>query len=84
MSIKEKIQKELADLKAWSQEANMQAHLAASEANSELRKVWMETEQNVAKLEARLSDLGEGAEKELEGMLANVKSDWEKLKKSRS
>ena len=61
----------------------MQARLAASEANSEFRKTWMETEQEVAKLQARLSDLGAEAELELEEALASVKSGWEKLKESR-
>ena len=83
MSAKEKVQKELNDFLAWTQEANMQAHLAASEANSELRKVWMETEQNIAKLQARLSDAGAGAELELESLIANLKQGWEKLKDSR-
>lgn len=83
MSLKEKVQKELDDFTAWTQEVNLQAHLGASEANSELRKVWMETEQSIAKLQARLSDAGAGAELELESLVASVKEGWAKLRESR-
>lgn len=83
MSLREKVQKELDDFTAWTQEVNLKAHLGAAEANSDLRKLWMETEQNIAKLQARLSDAGAEAELELEGLITKIKSNWEKLKESR-
>jgi hypothetical protein len=83
MSLKERALQELAGVKSWAAEATFQAHLAKSEASSELRKVWMETEQNIAKLEARLEDLGGEADEAAQKLLDGIKDGWSKLKSSR-
>jgi hypothetical protein len=83
MSLKERALKELAGVKTWAAEASFQAQLAKAEASSELRKVWMETEQNIAKLEARLEDLGSEADEATHKLLESLKDGWSKLKASR-
>ncbi len=80
MSLKERVEKELAAAKSWATEASFQAKLAKAEASSELRKVWMETEQNIAKLEARLEDLGGEADEAAQKLLDGIKDGWAKLK----
>lgn len=81
MSFKDKIEKELESAKAWASEATFQARLAKSEASSELRKVWHETEQSIAKLEARLEDLGGEADAAAQKLLDGIKDGLAKLKR---
>jgi len=80
MALKNQINQELTELKAWASEAGFQARLAKAEAGSELRKLWMETEQNIAKLEARLEKAGDDADEAIDGMLVGLKNGWTKLK----
>jgi len=82
MSLKERVEKELAGMKSWASEAGFQARLAKAEASSELRKAWMEAEQNMAKLEARLEDLGGEADEAAQKLYEDVKARWAKLKAS--
>lgn len=83
MSLRERVEKEMASAKAWANDAGFQARLAKSEASSELRKVWMETEQNMAKLEARVKDLGGEADEAAQKLLDSIKDGWAKLRSSR-
>lgn len=80
MSLKDLLNKELTDFRAWATDATFQAKLAKAEASSELRKVWMEAEQNLAKLEARVSDLGSDADEAVEMLRGKLKESWAKLK----
>jgi DNA repair exonuclease SbcCD ATPase subunit len=80
MSIKERVHQELTELKKRAAEAEFQARLAKAEATSELRKVWMEAEQNIAKLEARLEDLSGDADDAVDTLLEKVKDNWAKVK----
>ena len=82
MQLKERVEKELASVKAWANDTKFQAKLAKAEASSELRKRWMETEQNIHKLEARLSDLGEEADDAAQKLLDGLKESWSKVKKA--
>jgi len=83
MSLRERVEKELATAKSWATEASFQAQLAKAEASSELRKIWMETEQNMAKLEARLEDLGGEADDAAHKLLEGIKEGWAKLRTPR-
>jgi hypothetical protein len=80
LSLKERVEKELAGVKSWAQDAGFQARLAKAEAGSELRKTWMETEQKIAKLEARLEDIGGEADDAAQKLYEDVKARWAKLK----
>jgi hypothetical protein len=82
MSFKEKVQKELEGFKSWAQEANMQAHLAKSEVSAELRTAWMEAEQHVAKLEAKLGDLSEDADDAVSKLVSALKEKREQVSKA--
>jgi hypothetical protein len=81
MALKERVNEELTELKALAADANFQARLAKAEASSELRKLWMETEQNIAILEARLEKLGDDADDAVDNLLVKVKDGWTKLRK---
>lgn len=83
MSYKEKVRSELGEFKRWAEEANLQARLAKSEASAELRKLWMETEQNLAKLEAKLEDLETEVDEGVESVLGSLRAGWDKLKSHR-
>ncbi len=83
MSYRDKVRAELSDFKRWAEEANMQAHLAKAEASAELRKLWMETEQNLAKLESKLEDLEADVDDGVEGALDSLRAGWDKLKSLR-
>ena len=72
MSLKDKIEKELAGFKAWAEEANMQAHLAKAEVSAE---------QNIAKLEAKLEGLGEQADEAADHLVETLKKKRAELKK---
>lgn len=80
MSLKELLNKELTEFKAWSADTAFQARLAKAEASSELRKVWMEAEQNLAKLESRLSELSSDADETVDMLRGRLKESWAKLK----
>jgi len=82
MSLRERVEKELENAKAWAEDAGFRARLAKAEAGSELRKVWMETEQEMAKLEARLKDLGGEADDAAQKLMESIKERWAKLKKT--
>lgn len=84
MSLRERVEKELKNAKEWAADAEFQARLAKAEAGSELRKVWMETEQRMAKLEARLEDLGGEADEAAQKLLDSIKDGWAKLKSQRN
>lgn len=84
MSLRERVEKELTNARAWATEAEFQAKLAKAEAGSELRKIWIETEQNMAKLEARLEDFGGEADEAARKLLESVKDGWAKLKAQRN
>jgi guanylate kinase len=84
MSLKERVEQELAQARSWAAEASFQAQLAKAEASSELRRIWMETEQNMAKLEARLENLGEEADDAAQKLMENIKEGWAKLKAPRN
>lgn len=83
MSYKDKVRAELSDFKRWAEEANMQVHLAKAEASAELRKLWMETEQNLAKLESKLEDLEADVDEGVEDALDSLRAGWDKLKSLR-
>jgi hypothetical protein len=83
MTFKDRVEKELKGVKSWATEAEFQARLAKAEASSELRKIWMETEQNIAKLEGRMGDLGDEADEAAQKLLDRVKEGWSKLKSAR-
>jgi len=80
MAIKELINKELSEFKSWAQDATFQARLVQSEATSELRKRWMEAEKTIAKLEAKLEELGSDADETVDLLRAKLKDTWAKLK----
>lgn len=80
MSLKNEAEKELAEFKLWAQNVNMQAHLAKSNIQSEVRTSIMEAEQAVAKLEAKLESWGESADDAAKSALAQLKTSYEKLK----
>lgn len=80
---KERVRRELGEFKRWAEEANMQAHLAKAEASAELRRLWMETEQNLAKLESKLEDLETDVDEGLQGALDSLRAGWNKLKSLR-
>jgi hypothetical protein len=82
MSFVQEAKKELESLKAWAQEANMQAHLAKAEASAELRTTWMAVEQDAAKLEAKLEDWAEETEESAKEILETLSENYRKLKKS--
>jgi hypothetical protein len=84
MTFKDRVEKELKGVRSWATDASFQAKLAKAEASSELRKIWMETEQNIAKLEGRLSDLGEEADDSAQKLLDRIKESWSKLKSARN
>lgn len=84
MSLRERVEKELKNAKEWAADAEFKARLAKAEAGSELRKIWMETEQSMAKLEARLDDLGGEADDAAQKLMDRVKEGWAKLKSQRS
>jgi len=84
IALKERIEKELEKAKTHAAEAAFQARLAKAEASSELRKIWRETEQNMAKLEARLENLGEEADDAAQKLLDGVKDGWAKIKALRN
>jgi len=83
MSYKDKVRSELEEFKRWAEEANMQAHLAKAEAGAELRKLWMQAEQDIAKLESRLEDLETEVDEGVQGALDSLRSGWDKLKSRR-
>ncbi len=82
MSFKEKVQKELDDFRAWTSQVNMQAHLAKSELQAEARTAFMAAEQNAAKLEAKLGDLGESVDFNVQLIVEQLKENYEKVKGS--
>lgn len=84
MTFKDRVEKELKGVKSWATDAGFQARLAKAEASSELRKIWMETEQNIAKLEGRMDDLGDEADEAAQRLLDRVKEGWSKLKSARN
>lgn len=84
MSLRERVEQELRNAKEWAADAEFRARLAKAEAGSELRKIWMETEQSMAKLEARLDDLGGEADEAAQRLMDRVKEGWAKLKAQRN
>jgi phage shock protein A len=80
MALKHQINKELTELKAWATDVNFQARLAKAEASSELRKAWMEAEQDLAKLEVRLEQLGNNADASVDALVERLKGRWSELK----
>jgi len=82
MSFRKDVEKELEQFKVWAQDVNMQAHLAKSGLQAEVRTAWMEAQQSVAKLEAKVEELGEAADQGLESALEQLKANYQKLKSS--
>jgi len=83
MTFKDRVEKELKGVKSWATDAGFQARLAKAEASSELRKIWIEAQQDISKLEARLDDLGEEADDSAQKLLDRVKESWSKLKSTK-
>jgi len=82
MSFKDDVQKELSEFKAWAKDMNMQARLAKSSLQAEARTAWMEAEQNIAKLEAKLDQLGESVDHNVQGSIDQLKASYKKLRSS--
>lgn len=82
MSFKNDVKTELDEFKAWAQKMNIQARLAKSELQADARTAWMEAEQNLAKLEAKLDDMGDAMDKNVQGALEQLKANYNKLKAS--
>lgn len=80
MSFKKDVEKELADFRAWADEVNMQAHLAKSEIQAEVRSAWREAEQNAARLEAKLEGLGDTVDSATSDVLEQLKRSYQKVK----
>lgn len=80
MALKDRFNKELTELKAWAADAELQAKLAKSEAGSELRKAWMEAQQDLVKLEARVEQLGGEVDSAVSSLVTQLRERWTKLR----
>jgi hypothetical protein len=82
MSFKDDVQKELTEFKAWAANMNRQARLAKSSLLAAARTAWMEAEQSVAKLEAKLDQLGDTMDHNVQGTVDQLKASYKKLRSS--
>lgn len=80
MALKDLLNKELTEFKEWATDAKFQAKLAQAEASSELRKRWIEAEQTIAKLEARVDQVGSDVDETVETLRTRLKESWAVLK----
>ena len=80
MSFRKDVEKELGEFRAWAERVNMQAHLAKSEIQAEVRTAWMEAEQSAARLEARLEGLGDTVDGAVTDVLEQLKRSYQKVK----